>query len=335
MVELVSLKKTSIGYPAGSRQVAGPMDVSIAAGSLICLIGPNGSGKSTLLKSIAGQLPLLEGTILINGLELSQLSPRQKAKAMAFVLTRYPIVHGMSGFECVALGRTPHLGWHGWLSAADRRIVADALSAVDACYLSNRKVQEMSDGERQRLAVARALAQEASLILLDEPTAFLDFPHRISLMGLLRNLCKTRGVTAVVSLHDLDLAMRFADKLLLLDGKGHYYHGIPEIIALQGAINTVFDSSQVSFDLEQGHFRLQENLAESICCTTEGVLGDWIRKALRRQGYSILPNGYPLVEGFTQEGHYQFQLTRKWGDPVEVFTDLETLLDRLPSGDSL
>lgn len=335
MGELVRLAQTSIGYPSAARKVAGPMDLSIQSGSFVCLIGPNGSGKSTLLKSIAGQIPLLEGTIHIDGMELAQFSPRQKAKAMSLVLARYPIVHGMSGFECVALGRTPHVGWHGWLSATDRRIVEDALIAVDAQYLSNRKVQEMSDGERQRLAVARALAQEASLILLDEPTAFLDLPHRISLMGLLRNLCKSRGVTAVVSLHDLDLAMRFADKLVMLDGKGRYDFGIPEMIALQGSINRVFDSPQVTFDLEQGHFKLQENLGTSVCCTTEGVLGDWTRKALRRRGYSILPHGYPLVDAFLDGKNFQFQLTRYDGAPVETIHDLESLLDQLHGGETL
>lgn len=299
MDDLLSIHALQMGYAKSNRKltrvVAGPFDWNVKKGELICLIGPNGSGKSTLLQTIAGHLNPLQGSVNLLGKAVHSMPPNERAQHMAHVLTRYPIVQGMTAQQSVALGRTPHTSWLSWLSEHDNAIVNNALVAIDALHLKDRWLNELSDGERQRLAIARALAQEAKLILLDEPTAFLDLPHRVGLLGLLRNLCRSTNVSAIVSTHDLDLALRFADKLVLLDGNGGIFMGAPETLALNGTIKKVFSSDQITFDLEHAHFQFIEEACAPADCDIEGIEGDWIKRALRRNGFRIESGAFPKI----------------------------------------
>ena len=216
---MITLKNFVVGYPDGrhTRQLNHAANEEARDGMLTCLIGANGAGKSTLLRTIAGfQLPL-EGTVLLGGDDVRALSPRQRAERMAVVLTDRPDVMCTTVWEMVATGRAPFTGFWGRLSGKDRDIVTRSLRLVDIEWMADRTVASLSDGERQKVMIAKALAQQTPIILLDEPTAFLDYPSRVEVMQLLLNIAHEEHKTVLLSTHDLDLVLHTADRLWLFE----------------------------------------------------------------------------------------------------------------------
>lgn len=216
---MITLKNLVVGYPDGrhTRQLNHAANEEARDGMLTCLIGANGAGKSTLLRTIAGfQLPL-EGTVLLGGDDVRALSPRQRAERMAVVLTDRPDVMCTTVWEMVATGRAPFTGFWGRLSGKDRNIVTRSLRLVGIEWMADRTVASLSDGERQKVMIAKALAQQTPIILLDEPTAFLDYPSRVEVMQLLLNIAHEEHKTVLLSTHDLDLALHTADRLWLFE----------------------------------------------------------------------------------------------------------------------
>lgn len=216
---MITLKNLVVGYPDGrhTRQLNHAANEEAHDGMLTCLIGANGAGKSTLLRTIAGfQLPL-EGTVLLGGDDVRALSPRQRAERMAVVLTDRPDVMCTTVWEMVATGRAPFTGFWGRLSGKDRNIVTRSLRLVGIEWMADRTVASLSDGERQKVMIAKALAQQTPIILLDEPTAFLDYPSRVEAMQLLLNIAHEEHKTVLLSTHDLDLAIHTADRLWLFE----------------------------------------------------------------------------------------------------------------------
>lgn len=239
----VELRQLAIGYrigrsfrPARTRTVADRLAATACRGELTVLLGPNGSGKSTLLRTLAGLQPSLAGQVLLDGQDLAGLAADELARRVAVVLTDRVDAGLLSARELAGLGRTPHLGFAGRLGARDREVVAWALAAVGAGALADRPAGELSDGERQRVLTARALAQEPSLLVLDEPTAFLDVPSRVGLVELLRRLADERDLAVLMSTHDLELALRVADRVWLLGRDHRLTSGTPEQLALSGQI---------------------------------------------------------------------------------------------------
>lgn len=220
--EMILLKKLSIGYRQNtdSRKVLKDINLSIFSGELVCLLGPNGIGKSTLLRTLSGLLPKLSGTIMINGRALEEYSEKELSKQVGVVLTDHPQLRNMRVEELVALGRAPYTNFFGGLSSEDKVFVDEAISLVGIDKLRGRMIRELSDGERQKVMIARALAQQTPVIILDEPTAFLDFPSKVEVMKLLRNLAHDMHKTILLSTHDLDLAVRLADTLLQVADSG-------------------------------------------------------------------------------------------------------------------
>lgn len=217
--KMITLKNLVVGYPDGrhTRQLNHAANEEAHDGMLTCLIGANGAGKSTLLRTIAGfQLPL-EGTVLLGGDDVRALSPRQRAERMAVVLTDRPDVMCTTVWEMVATGRAPFTGFWGRLSGKDRNIVTRSLRLVGIEWMADRTVASLSDGERQKVMIAKALAQQTPVILLDEPTAFLDYPSRVEVMQLLLNIAHEEHKTVLLSTHDLDLALQTADRLWLFE----------------------------------------------------------------------------------------------------------------------
>lgn len=217
--KMITLKNLVVGYPDGrhTRQLNHAANEEAHDGMLTCLIGANGAGKSTLLRTIAGfQLPL-EGTVLLGGDDVRTLSPRQRAERMAVVLTDRPDVMCTTVWEMVATGRAPFTGFWGRLSGKDRNIVTRSLRLVGIEWMADRTVASLSDGERQKVMIAKALAQQTPIILLDEPTAFLDYPSRVEAMQLLLNIAHEEHKTVLLSTHDLDLAIHTADRLWLFE----------------------------------------------------------------------------------------------------------------------
>lgn len=217
--KMITLKNLVVGYPDDrhTRQLNHAANEEAHDGMLTCLIGANGAGKSTLLRTIAGfQLPL-EGTVLLGGDDVRALSPRQRAERMAVVLTDRPDVMCTTVWEMVATGRAPFTGFWGRLSGKDRDIVTRSLRLVGIEWMADRTVASLSDGERQKVMIAKALAQQTPIILLDEPTAFLDYPSRVEAMQLLLNIAHEEHKTVLLSTHDLDLAIHTADRLWLFE----------------------------------------------------------------------------------------------------------------------
>ena len=217
--KMITLKNLVVGYPDGrhTRQLNHAANEEARDGMLTCLIGANGAGKSTLLRTIAGfQLPL-EGTVLLGGNDVRALSPRQRAEHMAVVLTDRPDVMCTTVWEMVATGRAPFTGFWGRLSGKDRDIVTRSLRLVGIEWMADRTVASLSDGERQKVMIAKALAQQTPIILLDEPTAFLDYPSRVEVMQLLLNIAHEEHKTVLLSIHDLDLALHTADRIWLFE----------------------------------------------------------------------------------------------------------------------
>ncbi|MBO9343739.1 MAG: ABC transporter ATP-binding protein, partial [Roseiflexus sp.] len=235
---ILATEHLSIGYAPrrGPRRiVASNLNLTLHAGEVVCLLGPNGVGKSTLLRTLVGMQPPLDGRVWLDGVDLSTLSAREIARRVSVVLTERVEVGQLTVYALVALGRHPHTDWTGRLTPHDEAIVRQALEAVNAVNLAGRLVHELSDGERQRVMVARALAQEPLVVVLDEPTAFLDLPRRVEIMRLLRRLAHETQRAMILSTHDLDLALRSADLLWLMAPGGGVHAGAPEDLVLGGA----------------------------------------------------------------------------------------------------
>lgn len=213
----LSLYDVAIGY--GAIAVVSGISADIEPGQMVCLIGKNGSGKSTLFKTIACFQPALAGRITIGGRDISEMKRSEMAQMVGIVLTEQPESQEMSVREMVAIGRSPYTGFFGNMNAHDREVVEEAIERVGITSLAERKVSTLSDGERQKVMIAKALAQQTPVILLDEPTAFLDFPSKVELMKMLHHLARSEKKIILLSTHDLPVAFDMADMVWMFDEK--------------------------------------------------------------------------------------------------------------------
>ncbi|WP_218002053.1 ATP-binding cassette domain-containing protein [Microtetraspora malaysiensis] len=319
------LEGVCAGYPArrghSARRVLDGLDATAPPGALTALIGPNGAGKSTLLRTMAGLQPGLAGRVRIDGVAVESVPAAALARRLAVVLTERDLPALLTARELAGLGRHPHTGFTGRLSAADGEIVTWALEAVHAGHLTDRPVTELSDGERQRVLVARALAQQPSAILLDEPTAFLDVTSRVALMGLLRRLARERDLTVVVSTHDLELALRVADRIWLLAPGGVLHAGTPEELTARGVIGAAFDGDELSFDPASGVFVLQAGSGGCVRVTADDVHRPLLERALAREGWRPSPVSHADA-GESAEPSSPVEATGDGGSPLSAGPEL-------------
>ena len=247
--QTIRLEGLCIGYRGkhGVKEVAKDINASLYAGELTCLIGPNGIGKSTLLRTLCAFQEKLGGKIFIQDKELSDYKDKELSKKIGVVLTNRPQIQNMSVEELMALGRSPYTGFWGKLEKEDKKIVADAISLIGIENLKDRMIQNLSDGERQKVMIAKAIAQQTPIIFLDEPTAFLDFPSKIETMQLLRRLCKNNGKTVFLSTHDLELTLQIADSIWLMQ-KDSITIGSPKEVAQSGALESFIEREGITFD---------------------------------------------------------------------------------------
>lgn len=297
---LLRAENLVVGYPAsgrggknGARRILSGLNLELRPGELVCLLGPNGAGKSTLLRTLAGLQAPLEGRLVVDGGDFAALTPEAWARKTAIVLTERINGGNLTVRALAELGRHPHTGWSGRMGEADREAVRMAMEEAGAWELRDRLYDQLSDGEKQRVMLARALAQEPALLLLDEPTAFLDLPRRVETMRLLRALARDRGRAVLMSTHDLDLAMRAADRLWLVPPGGPVRTGLPEDLALGGALGGVFDHGEVAFDSATGQFRIHGHPTRSAILSGDPLLVFWTGRALERLGYAVIhaPSG--------------------------------------------
>ena len=321
----LSAKQLSIGYHHGTETttIAQALDCSLRAGEFVCLLGPNGAGKSTLIRTLAGMQAPLAGELRLSGQPLNTIAPRERARAVSVVLTDTMPTGMMDVHSLVSLGRHPCSGWFGGLTAHDQERVTWSLNAVGAMPLANRQVAELSDGERQKVSIARALAQEAKLMLLDEPTAFLDLPRRVELMSILRNLARKENLALVLSTHDLDLALRFADRLWLMTPTGQLIQGAPEALALNGQFAEVFANDKLDWDAAAGSFRTHPVACLKVKLTGEDLERIWTQRALQRLGFGIASEHDSASFAITvRSGHWSVEHAAK----REAFDDIEDLI---------
>jgi len=292
----IALRALSIGYKPSRKEtkvVAVNLNATLRAGELVCLLGPNGAGKSTLMRTMAGMQKPLDGAVELGGVNIHELPARELAKQLSVVLTERISIDAMTAYSLVALGRYPHTNWAGTLNDKDHEIIQWALQTTGASEFTNRNIGELSDGERQRVMVARALAQEPQLMILDEITAFLDLPRRVEIMQMLRELARTTNRAILLSTHDLDLALRSADVIWLLPKGGALQVGAPEELVLNGAFAKAFAGEGVEFDSQLGAFRIAQSNQRDIVVTGEGESALWTKRALERQGFRVVTQETP------------------------------------------
>lgn len=298
MQPILQTTNLTIGYQPKRRPekvVAAGLDLHLQPGTLVCLLGPNGAGKSTLMRTLAGMQNPLSGEVLLDGASLAALSPQTLAKKLSIVLTERVDAGLLSAYALVALGRYPYTDWRGRLTAQDEAIVQQAIEAVSVTELAARPVLELSDGERQKVMIARALAQEPQVMLLDEPTAYLDLPRRVEIMQILRRLAHDSQRAILLSTHDLDLALRSADVIWLM-ANGRIHIGAPEDLVLSGEFAQAFASEGVVFDVASGSFRIAQGHKGEVDVLGSGLPATWTVRALERSGYLVhtQANGSPL-----------------------------------------
>lgn len=311
---LLTAHDLAIGYATGKRgrkSIAEALNLDLWAGQLVCLLGPNGAGKSTLMRTLAGLQPGLSGEVIVDGKSLSDLKPIDLAQKLSLVLTERIETGNLTVKELVALGRTPYTGWLGTLTNLDKEKISWAMEVTDTFRYLNRRMNELSDGERQKVMLARALAQDTNLILLDEPTAHLDLPNRVEMMRLLHQLSRQTGKAILLSTHELDLALQAADKLWLMKPDGKLISGTPEDLVLNGSFEAAFLKNGFHFDRNTGTFTIhKEASSTSIHLKGDSNLVFWTKRALQREDFVVTDN---------QALPYSIEAIHQAGIPTWIF----------------
>lgn len=250
---MIELKDITLAF--GARKLIKGASARFDRGTMVALLGRNGTGKSTLLRAMAALGATQGGEIVVDGKSLNEISSRELARKIAFVNTERVNVEALTAWDLVAIGRSPYTDWMGRLTKEDEEIVARSIAVAGVEHLAARNVETLSDGEAQRVMIARALAQQTDVILLDEPTSFLDLPNRYELCLLLKRLAHDEGKCVIFSTHELDIALSLADSIALVDTPHLVHRPTSEMIA-SGDIERLFDSDHISFDAATHSIRL-------------------------------------------------------------------------------
>ena len=287
---LLKSQSLTVGYNPGSKKekaIAGPIELDMHAGQLVSLLGPNGAGKSTLLRTLAGLQPALTGQVEMHGKNTAQFKPIERAKKISLVLTGALRPANLNVYSLISLGRYPYTGWLGKLSKHDKEVIQAAIEATGIQQFLKRKIDQLSDGEAQKVMIARALAQDTPLIILDEPTAHLDLPNRIELMRMLHRLTTEANKGILISTHDLDLALQVSDEIWILKAGGEMHKGAPEDMVLNGTFEAAFDRVGNLFDKATGTFNIHQAYGQNIHLVGEGAAAFWTKRALQRQHFQV------------------------------------------------
>lgn len=318
---VIDIKGLVSGYRNGSASAYRyPAFNAVALrGELIALIGRNGVGKSTLLRTLARIQPSLDGNVLIKGVNFQQISGSEFAQLVSFIPSEPAHASHTTVYEFVSMARYPYRGWFEALSNDDRKLVDDAISAVGMQDFRSRFIDNLSDGERQRVMIAFAIAQDTPIIMMDEPTAFLDLPNKFEVMRLLREQA-LKGKTVIISTHDLQTAFGLVDTIWLMLPDGIRV-GAPEDIVLSGNLNRLMDDTPVFFDLKSGQFAYKHQ-TKLMACVLDGSpnIKKWTSHALRRMGYEVefsdLADASVYIQIQEHEGKVQWILGRSYRNPT-------------------
>ena len=283
MVELHGLK---LGY--GERVLVGCADTGFGRGTFTALIGRNGTGKSTLLRTLSALASPMDGYVTVSGRRIDSMSRREVASLISLVSTDEVKVADLTVENVVALGRAPYTGWFGSLTEADERMVAESLERVGMAAFHDKTLDSLSDGERQRVMISRALAQDTPLVLLDEPTAFLDLPNRYQIALLLRDLAHETGKTILYSSHDLSTALELCDTLWVMTPRG-VVAGAPEDMLLSGMLEGMFEGTPLTLT-PQGTVQLKRITRGTlrVAADVEPAVARMVERTATRFGYEVV-----------------------------------------------
>lgn len=311
----------NIGYRKRNNTtvVQKEMSLNLKAGELVCLIGPNGSGKSTLMRTIAGLQKPLSGSVFIDGEDVTTMKQHKKAKKIALVLTDRVSVENATVRDIVTMGRHPYSHWLGGLTDESKKKINEAIQLTHLKDKENHFFDELSDGEKQRVMVAKALAQDTPVVFLDEPTAHLDISNRVEIMLLLHHLAHSTNKAILISTHELDIALQAADRIWLLSAAESIIIGVPEDLVLNNSFNNVFGHRSYYFNTTNGNFSMNYPLTKKIRVEGDKTRLYWTLRALARNGYSVEKDATDFIR-ITEEG---------WIYNDRLFTTIEELLQIL------
>ncbi len=307
----ISMDKLAVGY--NGKAIIKDICIDIGKGEIVTLIGPNGAGKSTILKSITRQLSLISGKVWYGEKNLHKMTSKEVSTKMAVVLTERLKAELMTCYDIVASGRYPYTGKLGLLTEEDERMVDEAMAAVNATEFGPKDFNAISDGQKQRVLLARAICQDPEIIILDEPTSFLDVRYKLELLSILRNMAKKKGITVIMSLHEIDLAEKISDKIICVKGDHIYRYGTPEEVFEEEMIRDLYSIDNGFFDPLLGSIELPAPTGDADEATDAGepkVLvissgGSGIPVYRRLQKRNI-----PFIAGILSENDIDYQLAR-------------------------
>ena len=304
------MQNMTVGY--NGKPLIHDINIGIDQGEIVTLIGPNGSGKSTILKSITRQLKLIGGKVFFDNSFLQALSYKELSTRMAVVLTERMKPELMTCHDIVATGRYPYTGRLGILTREDEEKVDKAMEAVHAQELGGRDFNAISDGQRQRILLARAICQEPDIIILDEPTSFLDVRHKLELLAILRRMAKENGITVIMSLHEIDLAQKISDKIICVKGETISHYGIPEEVFQEDIIRELYEIDNGFFDPTLGSIELPRPTGEVEVFVISGCgRGIPVYRQLQKENT-------PFIAGILYTNDIDYQLARLLASQVIV-----------------
>ncbi len=317
----------TVGYGQGEKEqaVQKGLRLKMFTGELVCLLGPNGAGKSTLLRSLCGLQKSLGGDVKLANKRLEDYTARELSQVVSTVLTDKVSVKHLRVFDLVATGRYPYTGYFGRLSVLDREVIEESMALAGVEPLRNRYLDELSDGEKQKVMIAKALAQETPFIILDEPMAFLDFPSKLELMQILQKLTSEHHKAILMTTHDLNLSIRGADWIWLIGPQQSIKRGVPEDLVLNGSFASFFKKEDIRFDVSTGDFFFDDHPHKKISFRGNGLNASWVRKALQRKGYQVVgaPKGKEQVSVAPKK---ELEVTLAHGDKSTVVTSIKEML---------
>lgn len=285
MKNVIAAENIDVGYEG--KKIVEKIDIHGLKGQLICLMGPNGAGKSTILRTLTGLIAPVKGTVYIDGNDIRNISKMDLAKKLSVVLTEQVSLELLTVYEIVSMGRYPYTNFMGRLTREDNEIIEEALHIVNAENLRDRRYSQLSDGEKQKIMIARALVQQPELIVLDEPTNYLDVKHKVEIINILHKLCMDKGITVILSLHDIDLAIKGCQTILLIKNGKIVSQGAPEEVIKTGTIQKLYDIKGAQYDELLGSLEFCSPNNYKIFITGGNGTGARIYRAVSRAGYGM------------------------------------------------
>jgi iron complex transport system ATP-binding protein len=297
---ILEAKNLTIGYSLGKSelQLLKNAQFRLQKGFVYSVFGANGIGKSTLIHTICGIIPPLKGEILINNQSIAKIPKKDLAKQISIVLTDRPHVEFMKVYDFVALGRTPHTGFSGYLNGDDHKIVEESMAMTAIEHKKHQRIDSLSDGEFQKALIARALTQQTPIIIMDEPASYLDYANQIQLMTLLQKLAKQSGKTILLSLHHINLAIDYSNIIMLFNNDLTLTIGAPEDLIVQNKFNSIYVNKEIFFDNFDGYFKNSNALQATFEIDAPPLQKKWINHALVKSGITSLPFSIKYDNGY-------------------------------------